>query len=63
MGIYLNPGNENFAETVNAKIYVDKTMMIDVLKQNDPIDSAIKQKKYFDSLMHYSGNPALKLDM
>ena len=31
MGIYLNPGNERFAESVNAKIYVDKTMMIDIL--------------------------------
>jgi hypothetical protein len=28
MGIYLNPGNENFNENVNAAIYVDKTMMI-----------------------------------
>ena len=28
MGIYLNPGNEKFAETVKKKIYVDKTMMI-----------------------------------
>ncbi len=31
MGIYLNPGNENFNEMVNAKIYVDKTMMIDAI--------------------------------
>ncbi len=23
MGIYLNPGNENFREAVNAAIYVD----------------------------------------
>ena len=30
MGIYLNPGNINFSETVKADIYVDKTMMIDV---------------------------------
>ncbi|MBQ6090957.1 MAG: AAA family ATPase [Lachnospiraceae bacterium] len=28
MGIYLNPGNSNFKEAVNAAIYVDKTMMI-----------------------------------
>lgn len=28
MGIYLNPGNENFAEQTRAQIYVDKTMMI-----------------------------------
>lgn len=28
MGIYLNPGNSNFAEAVNAAIYVDKTGMI-----------------------------------
>lgn len=28
MGIYLNPGNENFKLTLAAPIYVDKTMMI-----------------------------------
>ncbi len=28
MGIYLNPGNENFSRSVRAEIYVDKTMMI-----------------------------------
>ena len=33
MGIWLNPGNENFTEAVNAKIYVDKTMMIAAVKQ------------------------------
>ena len=30
MGIYLNPGNENFKEILKADIYVDKTMMISV---------------------------------
>ena len=30
MGIYLNPGNENFKRTLSADIYVDKTMMISV---------------------------------
>lgn len=33
MGIYLNPGNANFSETLRADIYVDKTMMIDVLNR------------------------------
>ena len=28
MGIYLNPGNENFKKTLAAPIYVDKSMMI-----------------------------------
>jgi len=31
MGIYLNPGNESYKEAIQAEIYVDKTMMIDVL--------------------------------
>ena len=31
MGIYLNPGNENFRRTLAADIYVDKTMMLTVL--------------------------------
>ena len=30
MGIYLNPGYENFREATKADIYVDKTMLIDV---------------------------------
>ena len=28
MGLHLNPGNECFAEIVDSKIYVDKSMMI-----------------------------------
>ena len=28
MGIYLNPNNENFKETLRARVYVDKTMLI-----------------------------------
>lgn len=30
MGIYLNPGNQNFVEVLNEGNYVDKTMLIDV---------------------------------
>ena len=33
MGIYLNPGYENFRRTLAADIYVDKTMMIDVINR------------------------------
>ena len=33
MGIYVNPGNENFKETLSGKIYVDKTMMISELNE------------------------------
>ena len=29
MGIYLNPGNVDFQQALNSKIYVDKSMMID----------------------------------
>ena len=28
MGIYLNPGNEDFTRAVNSEIYVDKTEML-----------------------------------
>ena len=27
MGIYVNPGNEEFKRAANSKIYVDKTML------------------------------------
>ena len=33
MGIYLNPGNENFRSAAASKIYVDKTMMIHKINQ------------------------------
>ena len=33
MGIYLNPGNENFRRTLAAEIYVDKTGMISVMNR------------------------------
>ena len=41
MGIYLNPGNVNFRGFLKAEIYVDKTMMIEVM--NHFIDV---EKKY-----------------
>ena len=28
MGIYVNPGNEEFKRAANSKIYVDKTMLL-----------------------------------
>ena len=28
MGIYLNPGNKGFCESLNSAIYVDKSMLI-----------------------------------
>lgn len=33
MGIYLNPGNENFKEIIRQKHYVDKTAMISVINE------------------------------
>ena len=34
MGIYVNPGNEEFKRAVNSKIYVDKTMLLAYTNQN-----------------------------
>lgn len=33
MGIYLNPGYENFREALSAPVYVDKSMMLDTLNR------------------------------
>ena len=30
MGIYLNPGNQNFKRIVTGEFYIDKTMLISV---------------------------------
>ena len=40
MGLYFNPGNLNFNETVRSSIYVDKTMMLKVT--NDLCDTTDK---------------------
>ncbi len=40
MGIYLNPGNDLFRQAVNSKVYVDKSMLIDVT--NGVIDTSDK---------------------
>ncbi|MBR1634261.1 MAG: AAA family ATPase [Lachnospiraceae bacterium] len=40
MGIYLNPDNVNFKETLRTEIYVDKTMMIQTM--NHFIDTGNK---------------------
>ena len=37
MGIYLNPGNENFKKILSREIYVDKSMMIE--RMNHFIDT------------------------
>lgn len=41
MGIYLNPNNANFTETLKRPIFVDKTMILRVLN------------KFIDSDNHY----------
>jgi len=33
MGIYLNPGNEDFRRMLAAELYVDKTMMIEEISR------------------------------
>jgi len=33
MGVYYNPGNGNFADELNYKIYVDKSMIISRLNE------------------------------
>ena len=40
MGIYFNPGNENFKEIITRLIYVDKTMMINII--NNIMDNGNK---------------------
>ena len=40
MGIYLNPGNENFKQTLAGRIYVDKSMMISEI--NEMMDTGDK---------------------
>ncbi len=58
MGIYLNPGNEDFKRSINSNIYVDKTAMVVELKYDKTADSAldqIKRKKYTKVFKSYRG--------
>lgn len=48
MGIYLNPGNKGFCESINSKIYVDKTV--------EGAIAQIKDRHYVDALKDYQGN-------
>ena len=41
MGIYVNPGNEEFKRAANSKIYVDKTMLLAFTNQNLKSDRAV----------------------
>lgn len=34
MGIYVNPGNEEFKKAINSEIYVDKTMFLAFTNHN-----------------------------
>lgn len=38
MGIYLNPGNDNFIDALNTGIYVDKILLID--ETNSPLGNS-----------------------
>ena len=50
MGIYLNPGNENFRRATVADIYVDKTMLID---EYDVLVREKVSKKLFDDYLSF----------
>ena len=47
MGIYLNPGNEEFQKALNSKIYVDKTMLISEMNRNLNTEYMCKQTTPF----------------
>ena len=38
MGIYLNPGNKGFRESIQSAIYVDKTELIRALVKTEPAE-------------------------
>lgn len=42
MGIYLNPGNENFIEIAGMEYYVDKSMLLDITGNHVPHTMNIK---------------------
>lgn len=50
MGIYLNPGNQGFAQAVNSPIYVDKTGMIENLNRmigtNEPMVCVSRPRRF-----------------
>lgn len=54
MGIYVNPSNENFKESLNSDIYVDKTMLIHelnkVIKTENKLVSVSRPRRFGKSM-------------
>ena len=42
MGIYLNPGNENYLEIARAEVFVDKSMMIKDMNRFMDTDESVQ---------------------
>ena len=62
MGIYLNPGNEEFQKALNSKIYVDKTMLISEMNQNlntEHQNICVRRPRRFGKSMTAASNIAL----
>ena len=52
MGLYLNPGNEGFFESVSSQIYVDKTELLEQLNLRLSTENkciAVSHKRYMQS--------------
>ncbi len=54
MGIYLNPGNQGFRESIRSKIYVDKTNLIactnELLNTNDKYICVSRPRRFGKSM-------------
>lgn len=50
MGIYVNPGNEEFKRAANSKIYVDKTMLLAFTNQNFDTYNSLTPNWYYKVL-------------
>lgn len=54
MGIYLNPGNQGFRESIRSKIYVDKTNLIactnEMMNTNDKYICVTRPRRFGKSM-------------
>ena len=54
MGVYVNPGNDNFKESLNSDIYVDKSMLIHqlnkVIKTENKFVSVSRPRRFGKSM-------------
>ncbi|WP_191014044.1 hypothetical protein [Treponema zioleckii] len=61
MGIYPNPGNDNFIDALNTGIYVDKTLLIDETNNRLGVHGFFREQTWVMHRVFYQACVIIKL--